>query len=116
MDGELAIGKKYQQLKNNNIIMATTVISCFELWQWDGLNAKEEQRLRDFLKTMIIRPFTQREAEIAGEIQKSLKKKGLEIQSEDSMIAGIALAQQEPLLTRNVKHFERIPGLRVETY
>lgn len=39
-----------------------------------------------------------------------------EIDAIDSMIAAIALLENEPLLTRNTKHFTRIKGLRVESY
>jgi len=31
----------------------------------------------------------------------------------DSLIAGIALANQLPLFTRNRKHFEKVPGLKL---
>jgi tRNA(fMet)-specific endonuclease VapC len=31
----------------------------------------------------------------------------------DCLIAGIALAEDEALLTRNRRHFERVPGLRL---
>jgi predicted nucleic acid-binding protein len=32
------------------------------------------------------------------------------------MIAGIALENGEEVLTRNIKHFERIPGISIVTY
>jgi len=34
----------------------------------------------------------------------------------DMLIASVALAHGQRLVTRNVRHFEYIPGLRVETY
>ena len=55
-------------------------------------------------------------AERAGEVDAHLLRQGAPIDPEDSMIAGIALASGEPLLTRNVRHFSRIAGLRIEEY
>jgi predicted nucleic acid-binding protein len=61
-------------------------------------------------------PLDLESAFLAGDIQKELIRKGEIIDPEDCMIAGIALKSNEPLLTRNLKHFKRIPGLQVETY
>jgi tRNA(fMet)-specific endonuclease VapC len=34
----------------------------------------------------------------------------------DQLIAGIALANNKTLITRNTREFERVPGLRVENW
>ncbi len=52
----------------------------------------------------------------AGEIDGKLIQQGQKIDPEDSMIAGITISKGEKLLTRNLKHFSRIPGLKIETY
>ncbi len=38
------------------------------------------------------------------------------IDPEDAMIAGIALINNESVLTKNVEHFSRIRDLKIETY
>lgn len=38
------------------------------------------------------------------------------IDPEDAMIAGIALINDESVLTKNVEHFSRIRDLKIETY
>lgn len=38
------------------------------------------------------------------------------IDPEDAMIAGIALINNETVLTKNVEHFSRIRDLKIETY
>ncbi|MBS3136929.1 hypothetical protein J4232_00725 [Candidatus Woesearchaeota archaeon] len=43
-------------------------------------------------------------------------KRGIPINPQDSMIAGIAIRNNESVLTRNTKHFERIDNLTIETY
>ncbi len=38
------------------------------------------------------------------------------IDPEDTLIAGIALINNETVLTKNVEHFSRIRDLKIETY
>jgi predicted nucleic acid-binding protein len=52
----------------------------------------------------------------AGVIAHALDSIGKGIDPEDAMIAGIALQNREEILTRNTKHFSRVPDLRVTTY
>ena len=52
----------------------------------------------------------------AGKISGSLRARGREIDREDCIIGATALLNDEPVVTRNRKHFERIDGLDIETY
>ena len=51
-----------------------------------------------------------------GEIRWELEKQGLRIGDMDMFIAATALEEDLILVTGNVKHFERIPGLKVENW
>ena len=62
-------------------------------------------------------PLNEAAATMAGKIAGELLIKGKSIESSDCMIAGIALANSiSTIVTRNKTHFERIPGIIVETY
>jgi len=52
----------------------------------------------------------------AGNISGTLRARGEEIDREDCVIGATALLNDEPVVTRNRAHFERIDGLDVETY
>ncbi len=53
----------------------------------------------------------------SAEISALLIKKGAVISDADCLTAGISLSRGvNTLITRNVRHFSRIPGLDVETY
>ncbi len=52
----------------------------------------------------------------AGKLSGELITSGQEIDREDCIIAATALLHDEPIVTRNVDHFERIDGLDVRTY
>ena len=52
-------------------------------------------------------------AGIAAEIYRYLSKRGQKIEDDDILIAAITLANDAVLITDNVKHFERVPNLKV---
>ena len=49
-------------------------------------------------------------------IKNSLREKGQLIDEFDMVIAGQAIGEQLTVVTDNLKHFERIPGLKVENW
>ena len=46
----------------------------------------------------------------------ALRRSGDAVETMDLLIATAALLEDAPLVTRNVKHFSRVPGLRVLSY
>lgn len=78
---------------------------------------------KDFLKKVeniisrySILSFGEREAYIAGDLLARLADQGELIEVEDLMIAAITLSHQFTVITRNEKHFRRIPHLKVENW
>ena len=53
---------------------------------------------------------------LAAKIEADLRNNGEIIDVEDIMIAAISINNNETLVTRNKKHFERIKDLKIETY
>jgi len=90
----------------------------FELWQGaedisDKLKLEKIHSLLDSFGSFNLDVPSSKEA---GSIHSELRKKGQVIDAADSMIAGIAKINNETILTRNIKHFSRISGLKVESY
>jgi tRNA(fMet)-specific endonuclease VapC len=65
-----------------------------------------------------VRPldFSYKEAVIAGDILTSLYVSGQRIGTEDVMIGAVAMSNGLIVVSRNIKHFSRISGLRVENW
>ena len=61
-------------------------------------------------------PYDKSAVERTAKLRKYLAEKGTLIGSNDSMIAGNALAADCVLVTNNLKEFERVPGLRLENW
>ncbi len=55
-------------------------------------------------------------AQKAAEIHAGLKNSGNSLELEDVLIAGIVMTNNEELVTRNINHFRRIPGLRCRSW
>ena len=109
---------KIQKLRQENIPIQITTPSIFELWSGaSSLEKSERQKnnLAMFIQEQLIIPLDAESAEKAGKIDGTLVKKGLQIQAEDCMIAGIAIKNNISLLTKD-SDFKRIEGLKIEEY
>jgi predicted nucleic acid-binding protein len=107
--------------KNDTRKMFTSDISLFELATglcYSGVSPlKTEDILTKDLARFQVLPLTTKAAIQAGSIQGQLLHKGSRIGQSDALIAGIAKANNiSTILTRNKKHFENIPGIKVVTY
>jgi len=52
-------------------------------------------------------------SEMAASVNRYLARRGERIGDPDTLIAGTCLDAGLPILTRNARHFERVPGLEV---
>jgi tRNA(fMet)-specific endonuclease VapC len=77
---------------------------------------KEIDRIRIILSSFNILNLDRESAVKAGRIEAELTNEGKIIDIEDIMIGAIAIENNESLLTRNKKHFDRIKGLKIESY
>ncbi len=90
--------------------LATTAVSAFELLS----GAKTETALtkvRQLLAPLEILPIDAAASSAAAEARRSLEAQGKTIGMADYLIAGVCLSRSLVLLTRNRKHFERVPGV-----
>ncbi len=93
--------------------MATTTINVFELLSGAG-SAPARESVGRLLAALTILPFDDAAGRAAAEVRRSLDSAGTPIGMADYLIAGICLARPAVLLTRNVDHFSRVPGLRLD--
>ncbi len=92
--------------------LATTAVTRFELLA-GAKSPRQERLILDLLEAVSTLPLDADAADRAAEVRRTLEAQGSPIGMGDSLIAGIVMTRKGILLTRNVKHFERVPGLRV---
>lgn len=98
------------ELELGSGVLATTAITVFELRSGAKSTAAAEQ-IETLLAGIAILPFDDAAAERAASTRRHLETAGSPIGMADYLIAGVCLANSAILLTRNRKHFERVPGL-----
>jgi tRNA(fMet)-specific endonuclease VapC len=75
------------------------------------------ERVRHVVATaQRILPFDEEAAEVYGTLRATLEQGGVRLDEPDLRIASIALARDLTLITGNVRHFGRVPRLRVENW
>lgn len=75
------------------------------------------ERVRDLVTSgLAVVPFDRPAAELYGRLRAQLEREGRRLSEPDLRIASIALARDFTLVTGNVRHFRRVPGLRVENW
>lgn len=112
---DASAAKKLQELDAKQEPLHTTIINAFELYK-GVFKAKdtygELARADKLLETFFMLMLDRDSARAAGALHNKIKSNP--IGESDLLIASMAITNKQTLITRNTKHFERVPGLTVE--
>lgn len=114
-----AAESKLEELTAEGDKLTTTPLNASELYKGAYNSSRpieEAKKVRHLLDTLDILEFSTAASETFGKLSIELQRKGNDIGDFDLLIASIALTHGEPLLTKNAKHFSKVPGLAVEGY
>ena len=111
--------EKLRQYLENGDPLTTTPISAAELFE-GVLTAKsrkgEYERVDGLLRHLELLEFSLTVCEKYGRLVNDLRTRGNPIRDLDTLIASAAITHRQILLTRNKTHFEKVPGLAVESW
>jgi tRNA(fMet)-specific endonuclease VapC len=119
MNGDKRALLRKARLDEDNETYRISPLTVFELWVGIMLSGRKEEEKRKVTLALLdidVVKLDNKQAARAGEIHGLLLQVKQDIDVADSLIAASALLNGETVLTRNSKHFGRVPGLRVETY
>ena len=94
--------------------LVTTVITRFELLAGAGYD-RQRRLIAELLSALPCLSLDEASADRAAAVRQTLVADGIDIGMGDSLIAGIVLVHRGLLLTRNRRHFERVPELSLGT-
>ncbi len=69
--------------------------------------------IEELVNLILVHPVTRQTAWLVGQIEGQEAAKGNVLPFNDLMIAAAAIEQDYAVLTGNVRHFQKIPGLNV---
>jgi len=97
----------------------TTTITLGELLYGAARRGSEQlvARVREVLTLATpILPFDAQAAEVYGPLRAELERQGRRLDEPDLRIASIVVSRDLTLVTGNVRHFKRVPDLRIENW
>ena len=110
--------QKLEQIKESENILFISHVNLWELYTGAYKSHEQEEnieridKLREFFEIL---PFTETIDRRFGFLQDKLEKEGNPIGVMDTLIACIALEYNLPVVTKNIKHFERTDVI-IETW
>lgn len=122
--GEGGAVQKAKEVDRESVFKSISVVTVHEylrgiyyLFSHDenSLKIKLERAEAELIRFEIL-PYTYETAKTAAEIDAALALSGRSISFSHTIIAATALHYKLTLVTRNIEHFSRIPGLTTETY
>ncbi len=96
-----------------SVITVGELAHGIERAQVPARRAARERFLDELLSEITVEPVTRKIAFRAGRIDGSLQTQGLQVALADLLIGTTALELGYSVLTHNVRHFKKIPGLDV---
>ena len=110
---------KLEKYIAEDVKITTTPITVCELFEEAYHSRKknvEVEKVREILGRVQMLRFSLSACEKYGKLINELKLMGTPIGDLDALVASLALAYNEPLVTKDKKHFEKVPSLIVETW
>jgi tRNA(fMet)-specific endonuclease VapC len=110
--------EKFDALISEGIKIYTTHVTVWELYKGAYYSSKTQENLKKittFLQYIPVLPFSLEIGKRFADLYATLEQKGEKIGEMDTLISAIAIEYDYPILTRNVKHFEKTEA-KIETW
>lgn len=115
--GEGRVADRLLSVSRNQVALPSVVLYELEAGLAKaGVGARRRKQFDEFMGSLRVLPFAEAEARVAAEIRVELERQGQPIGPHDTMIAATAVRHGAVLVTRNVREFGRVTGLRVEDW
>jgi len=119
MNTDDAALRRVDEIEADGIEQNVPAMTLQELYIGVGasdLPERERRKIEYVVESRPIVPTTEEIARKAGRIDGRLRRQGERIDLGDATIGATGIVRDEPVVTGNPEHFQRIPGLDVESY
>ena len=98
----------------------TSSINIGEIYYGAYKSNRKDQILKAFEESVFpninVLFFDEESGKLFGRLKAQLEKRGISCSEPDLRIASVALQHNLKLVTGNIKHFENVPGIRIENW
>jgi tRNA(fMet)-specific endonuclease VapC len=118
-NGVDAATEKAREIESNGRPRRIPHVVLYELYIGVGKGVQSDEnreRIESVVSSIPLEPTTPSIARRAGRIEGELQAEGEAIGAVDALVAGTALDYDESVVTADTDDFERISGLRLQTY
>lgn len=119
LNGDDGAVERARDLEANLVQQRISAMTLFELYYGVGRSDQspaEREKIETVLASKPVHPADTAVMRKAGRLAGELAAEGKPIDDGDVIIGATAAVVDEPVLTRNVADFERLPDVAVETY
>jgi len=117
LKGNQKIIDKFIRIPSYNLYITRINYTELLYGAYNSERVKENlKKITLFLEKFNVLEYDKNSADIFAKLKSDLKKEGKVIADMDLMIASIALANNQTLVTNNLKHFQRIKKLKIERW
>ena len=110
---ERVVGVTGDQEAALSAIGLTELIHGLYRAQTPAVRLRRQTFLDELLRDLTVYPYTKETAMLAGKLDGEQQSKGIVIPFGDLLIGATALSLGFSVLTENLRHFQKIPGLSV---
>jgi len=101
-------------------VQFTTAINVGEIYYGAFRSPRKKEILKAFTESVFpnvnVLPFDSESGQVFGILKADLEKSGIGCSEPDLRIAAIAIQHRLTLITGNIKHFKRIPALKIKNW
>ncbi len=109
---------KMDELSRSSDIIATTIFNMQEVLFGAKLMGSKSNfnSTLDFFSQLVVLEYDSNAVQIFLGVKHELRKSGKPVGIFDELIASVCLSHNASIITRNLKHFNLIPGLNVDSW
>ena len=111
--------KRAEEYDSEGAEISRTSMNAFEIYTGAFRSRETEKNVEqadDLLNSIRVLELTLESSRKSSEIFSELLRRGKPIDLRDEIIAGITLAGEYTLVTKNIEHFRGVIGLSIETW
>ena len=110
------LAQKFERLSEHLCISSITLAELLYGAENSGRRLQNLEVVAGFSARIAVLPFGETAASHYGQIRAALRRAGSPIGTHDLLIAAHARSEGLIVVTRNRREFDRVPGLRVESW